>query len=150
MLLQGKGTQGRDGAESMNNAEAWEHQDIGGSYMEMWSMRREELIHKAIVQYLKLAGAAHHFYWLHVPNGGSRNKIEAANLKRMGVIPGVADLMIVPEGGRAHWLEVKSETGKQSPAQKAFAATMEALGSPYAVVRSVDEAEAALKGWGIA
>ena len=28
----------------------------------------------------------------HVPNGGSRNKAEAANLKRQGVRPGVPDL----------------------------------------------------------
>jgi hypothetical protein len=32
--------------------------------------------------------------WCHVPNGGLRNKREAAKLKRMGVKPGVPDVKI--------------------------------------------------------
>jgi len=32
--------------------------------------------------------------WCHVPNGGSRNVREAAKLKRMGVKPGVPDVLI--------------------------------------------------------
>ena len=42
------------------------------------------------VQYLRL-NAIPHFA---IPNGGSRNRIEAANLKRQGVIAGVPDMMI--------------------------------------------------------
>lgn len=30
----------------------------------------------------------------HIPNGGSRNKAEAANLKRQGVMAGVPDLCV--------------------------------------------------------
>jgi hypothetical protein len=32
--------------------------------------------------------------WCHIPNGGSRNAIEGAKLKRMGVLPGMPDIMI--------------------------------------------------------
>ena len=32
--------------------------------------------------------------WTHVPNGGLRNKIVAAKLKRMGVKAGVPDVLI--------------------------------------------------------
>ena len=33
-----------------------------------------------------------------VPNGGYRNKIEAANLKRQGVIAGVPDFILIYQG----------------------------------------------------
>lgn len=33
--------------------------------------------------------------WFHSPNGGSRNAIEAAKLKQMGVRPGVSDIIIL-------------------------------------------------------
>ena len=42
------------------------------------------------VQYLRLNNIPH----FAIPNGGSRNKIEAANLKKQGVIAGVPDMMI--------------------------------------------------------
>ena len=32
--------------------------------------------------------------WCHVPNGGSRHPAEAAKLKRMGVTPGIPDILI--------------------------------------------------------
>ena len=77
-----------------------------------------------------------------VPNGGSRNKIEAANLKRQGVKSGVADvILLVPKGGFASLcLEFKTKTGKQSPEQKEFQKQAENCGSKYVIVRSVKEA----------
>ena len=48
-------------------------------------------------------------YIYHVPNGGSRNAREAANLKAQGVKPGVPDLEL-PVAGRApamrHWKRI--------------------------------------------
>lgn len=48
-----------------------------------------------------------------IPNGGSRNKIEAAKLKAMGVKAGVSDLFLpVPRGRYAGlWIEMKRLTG---------------------------------------
>ena len=37
---------------------------------------------------------AHGIFWIHAPNGGSRNVIEAKKLKRMGVMAGVCDFII--------------------------------------------------------
>jgi hypothetical protein len=37
---------------------------------------------------------AHGIFWIHSPNGGSRNMIEAKKLKRMGVKAGVSDFII--------------------------------------------------------
>ena len=77
-----------------------------------------------------------------VPNGGSRNKLEAINLKRQGVKSGVSDvLLLIPKGGFASLcLEFKTKTGKQSDEQKEFQKQAENCGSKYVIVRSVKEA----------
>lgn len=56
----------------------------------------------------------------HIPNGGKRNAQEAARFKRMGVKPGVPDLMLpVPRNGyHGLWIEMKSPKGKTSKNQK--------------------------------
>lgn len=55
----------------------------------------------------------------HIPNGGSRDKREAANLKRQGVKAGVPDLCIpVPAGGyHGLYIEMKSPKGKPTERQ---------------------------------
>ena len=53
----------------------------------------------------------------HVPNGGTRNKIEAMRLKAKGVVPGVPDLGFFWKG-RTYWFELKTQKGTLSPAQK--------------------------------
>ena len=77
-----------------------------------------------------------------VPNGGSRHKIEAANMKRQGVKRGVADVILqIPKKGYASLcLEFKTSTGKQSPDQKEYQRQVEMAGSKYAIVRSVEQA----------
>ena len=55
----------------------------------------------------------------HIPNGGSRNKAEAANLKRQGVRAGVPDLCIPLARGQYHglYIEMKSKHGRLSANQ---------------------------------
>ncbi len=53
----------------------------------------------------------------HVPNGGSRNKAEAANLKRQGVRPGVPDLCFPVARGKYHGLYIELKAGKNKPAE---------------------------------
>jgi hypothetical protein len=52
----------------------------------------------------------------HVPNGGNRNIIEAARLKKQGVRAGVSDLILLIPKGQFHGMiiEMKSEKGKTS------------------------------------
>ena len=54
----------------------------------------------------------------HIPNGGSRNRIEAANLKRQGVKAGVPDLCLPV--ARAHWhgLYIEMKAGKNTTTEK--------------------------------
>jgi len=77
-----------------------------------------------------------------VPNGGSRNIIEARNMKYQGVVPGVADvILLIPKHGYASLcIEFKTARGKQSDEQKEFQRQAEACGSKYVVVRSVTQA----------
>jgi hypothetical protein len=76
-----------------------------------------------------------------VPNGGSRNKIEAAKLKATGVTPGVADLLLlVPRQGHNNLvIEMKTPTGTQSPEQKAWQKEAEQAGNKYVVCRSIEQ-----------
>jgi hypothetical protein len=73
-----------------------------------------------------------------VPNGGLRNKKEASKLKSTGVVAGVSDLIII-EANRVLFVEVKTETGTQSPKQKDFQKKVEVLGYRYLLVRSLED-----------
>jgi len=50
----------------------------------------------------------------HIPNGGSRNKIEAANLKRQGVKAGVPDLFVPIAKSGFHGLFIEMKYGKNT------------------------------------
>ena len=82
-----------------------------------------------------------------VPNGGSRNIIEAKNLKAQGVKSGVSDvLLLIPKKGYSCLcLEFKTPTGKQSEEQIEFQRQAEKASNKYVVVRSVKEAIDTLK-----
>jgi hypothetical protein len=107
----------------------------------------ETPIHIAIVDYLRLV-LPRALVW-HSANGGKRSAREAAEFKRMGVLAGVFDLTILTESGRLCFLEVKDAKGTLSAPQKAFGASLDAAGVPWAVVRSVDDARRVLSLWGI-
>lgn len=107
----------------------------------------EQPIHEGIIELLALSAAPGVVYY-HPANGEARSAIIGAKLKRMGVIPGVADIALVLPGGRSAFLEVKASDGRQSPEQRAFEASVTASGALYGVARSIDEAQGILAGWG--
>lgn len=107
----------------------------------------EDRLQMQVVQFLK-AAAPDCLYW-HVPNGGSRNVIEARKLQSMGVRPGVADLSFVLPGGRAAFIELKAGKGRQQPSQAVFEEEVSGLGAAYTVCRSVDDVQRTLTGWGV-
>ena len=88
-----------------------------------------------------------------IPNGGSRNKIEAAKLKRTGVLAGVADLFVMrhkefpdktfPDRYVHFWhglfIEMKVGKNKQTDAQIYFAVNAMAHSYQYRVCRSIEE-----------
>lgn len=54
----------------------------------------------------------------HIPNGGSRNTLEAANLKRQGVKAGVPDLFLPVAKGTYHGLFIEMKWGKNTVTDK--------------------------------
>jgi hypothetical protein len=74
----------------------------------------------------------------HVPSGEPRDVTVAMKLKRMGVVPGVADfLMFTPTHAIA--IEMKDDDGRQSDPQKRFQKQWEACGNVYEIARSLKE-----------
>lgn len=89
-----------------------------------------------------------------IPNGSSRNKLEAVRLKREGVTPGAPDMFLFVARRPYHGLAIEFKTqrlemgrdGKavvhrtyQSDAQKEFQRKLEEQGFCYRVVRTGDE-----------
>lgn len=85
---------------------------------------------------------------LHVPNGGKRNKVEAAILKAMGVLAGFHDLLFL-NSGRAFLIELKRDDGALSKTQRETHALVAATGTPMAVCRTIDDVLAQLRTWNI-
>lgn len=74
-----------------------------------------------------------------VPNGGSRNLYEAKNMKESGTLAGVADLVIVGNGGRVLFVEMKAGKNKQEDSQVIFQQKVENLGHKYIICRSLEQ-----------
>lgn len=91
-----------------------------------------------------------------IPNERSCSAMHGDKLNKMGRAAGAADLGFVWQG-RAHFLELKLRTDpafgtkrtRQSEAQKAWQAAVEAAGALYAVCRHTEEVERQLIEWGV-
>jgi hypothetical protein len=111
-------------------------------------MKHEEsALQKALIQYSDLIGLRRRCIVYSVPNEGRR--VAGGILKAMGLLSGVTDLVIVSRGGKSHFVEVKTKTGRLSKAQREFRDACLWIDAPHAVVRSLDEYKNALKGWGL-
>lgn len=80
----------------------------------------------------------------HIPNGGSRHKIEAARLKAQGVKPGVPDICLpVPRGGyHGLYIELKRQhRGKISNEQKIWLTALSGQGYKCLVCFGCDDAK---------
>lgn len=85
-----------------------------------------------------------------IPNGGLRNKVTAATLKKEGVKAGVADLFLaIPAWGyHGLFLEMKKRKGdKQSEEQRIFEVAVTQIGYRYLVAHGADEAIKAIQEW---
>ena len=115
---------------------------------------KESVIQESIVNFLSLICRQYGFLFFSVPNESITTGTEgkdfgrAINLKKMGVLPGVSDL-VIGYNGKMYCLEVKNEKGRQSDRQKNFERWCADCCIPYAVVRSVDDVQKTLNGWGI-
>ena len=98
--------------------------------------------------------------WCHPPNGGARNAVTGARLKREGVKPGVPDVLIFEDwedyetkvGPAKDWwaqghgvaIELKHGKGRVSPKQREWLEGLEARGWLVRECRTLDEVLAAI------
>lgn len=78
----------------------------------------------------------------HVPNGGSRNQLEAVNLKRQGVKAGVPDLNlpVALHGFHGLYIEMKFGKNKTTEKQNWWLEQLQKQGYKTAVCYGADEA----------
>jgi hypothetical protein len=74
----------------------------------------------------------------HVPNGEHRDVRTAVKLKRMGLVPGVADFLCFT-GTRQTAIEMKDDNGKQSDSQLKFEMRWRAAGGDYYVCDCLED-----------
>ncbi len=101
---------------------------------------------RAIVHALRVVlprGSIVHHSANEVTSHNRSAKARQAILQGMGVHRGFSDLIVL-SGGRVLFLEVKSATGRLSPAQADFRDAVRDQGFAWALVRSVDDTLGAL------
>lgn len=81
-----------------------------------------------------------------IPNGGSRNVLEASNMKREGVLAGFSDLIVIADH-KVLFVEIKTPSGRQQQSQREFQHRVEVLGHRYVVCRSLDDFMQKVKDW---
>lgn len=110
----------------------------------------ESRVQRDIRAYLAVRG----FASVHVPNGsklhgtGEDRARQWRNLAADGAMVGFPDLLVYAPGGRIGHMEVKTPTGAVQDTQRACQLWLEGLGHHYAIVRSYDDVDAALRDWG--
>lgn len=77
----------------------------------------------------------------HIPNERAGQRGSAQPPDRMGMVPGVSDLILfVPRKGYgALCIEMKTPEGEQSPAQKRWEQTVSEVGYKYVVCRTIED-----------
>lgn len=117
----------------------------------------ESAAQEVIVTYLSMICRRYGFLYFSVPNesgllggrtGTPQQFATLVRLKKMGLTPGVSDL-ILGHRGRMYCFEVKTGKGVQSENQKRFEAWCVECGIPYAIIRDVADVDEKLKEWGI-
>ena len=112
------------------------------------NIRAKEIsLHMAVADLLRRF-ARPDWRWSHFPAGEHRDVRTAYKLKCMGLQRGWPDfLLLSPDGGRLHALELKRFGEDLSDEQEAFAEWCAENAIPHAVARTVDEALGALSAW---
>ena len=118
--------------------------------------RPEEHIQRAVVRALRIA-LPHGFIVMAVPNK-PRSRLAGAIEVGLGAMAGWPDLQVMgciigedPADARPFtgFMEVKAPKGRVQPVQREMHEKLNACGFPIAIVRSVDDAIEAARGWGL-
>jgi len=113
----------------------------------------EAAIQRAIIDRLRFLGVLA----VHIPNEGKRSETTGRRMKADGMRPGWPDLACYQDGKHAllevkrpgwDWAKPGTKTARREDNQRACHAELERQGFPVAVVRSQEEAIAALRAQG--
>lgn len=104
----------------------------------------EASIQRAIIGALRWHG----IMAVHVPNGGKRTTAAGRRLKSEGMRAGFPDLACYSRDGQHGLMEVKAARGVLSDDQHDCIEELVLRGVKVAVVRSIDDALAAVRAWG--
>src|SRR5262245_59988931 len=104
-------------------------------------------LQRALLQHLELRGTG----WLvwSTPNAGIRSPRHGAILKATGMVPGVGDLSLLePPTGDYHELELKSDNGRLTPAQRVRRDAVRKAGGTWECAHGLNDALEVLLQWG--
>lgn len=110
----------------------------------------EAALHKAVAQYLSVALKLPTI-WTTIPSGGG-GKVRGAQLKAMGLHKGWPDIIIIAKRGAESvtiGIELKTDKGRQSTAQKLVQQQFADAGAWLSVCRSAADVEKVIDEWGI-
>ena len=101
----------------------------------------ESQIQIACVNWFRLQYPKHIKNLFSIPNGGFRNKVTGAILKKEGALSGVADLELTIPNKFYHglFIEMKQPKGTQQESQKEFQKAVEFQGYKYVICKSLEE-----------
>jgi len=102
-----------------------------------------DIEHRSQVAFVRWLDA-NDIYYFAIPNGGARNAITGKRLKDEGVKAGVPDLFLY---GLRLFIEMKSPTGRLSPAQVARHKELREAGYRVEICHSAEEAIKLVEGF---
>jgi hypothetical protein len=118
------------------------------------SSSSETALHIACAGWLSMRLIPPTFFTTFPAGGGGRER--GTRLKRMGLKPGMPDILIFDrhiDGNilcpLVYGIELKSEDGRVSVAQRQTHGNLLSVGVPVSVVRSLDDLRSAVIGWDI-
>ena len=107
----------------------------------------EDKIQRSIIDYIE--AVIPHALVFAIPNAARRSWRGRATNAVSGLKRGAPDLCVCLSGGEVLWIEVKSDNGRLSQDQLAFAGKLRALKHNYILARSIDDVRISLLKLGI-
>lgn len=102
---------------------------------------QEAQLQTACVRWFRLQFSRYSQLLFHIPNGGSRNIIEAKRFKEMGVVAGIPDLFlsVAKKGFHGLYIEMKSDRGRLNDNQKEIHILLRNQGFAVEVCNNFDD-----------
>jgi hypothetical protein len=97
----------------------------------------EQRLQQEVFMYFHNHYPKHRGLFFRIKNEGT-SKISGAIGKATGIVPGVSDMVLLVPPGKTLFLEFKTDTGRQSPAQREWEKTVTTAGFEYHIIRSLD------------